>query len=254
MEEQKFTKIPEVKEKKPYILMENNVGIHNSDLEATRTRLLKGNSYKDLSTIIIVPTRGMVHAKWVQAFSALMKPMNQKSIVMWMVGMEVSVAYNSAISAILANDDLKNWKYVLSIEDDVLPPPDGLLKLYENIENYDVVGGIYWLKGEEHSQPMIYGNPDVHPKNYIPQIPIPDTIQRCNGMGQGFHLYRMSCFTRMKGPIWFKTLQDFSYQTGSQCMTQDLYFYQEGSKLGFKYACDTRVRCGHYSIEADIVW
>ena len=126
---QEFTKIPEIKEKKPYILMENNVGIHNSDLEKTRTRLLKGNSYKDLSTIIIVPTRGMIPAPWVQAYGALIKPMNQKVTTLFCSGDEVGISYNNAINMILSNSELCQWKFILTYEDDVIPPPDGLLRL-----------------------------------------------------------------------------------------------------------------------------
>jgi len=73
-------------------------------------------------------------------------------------------------------------------------------------------------------------------------------------MGMGFNLFKMSCFTRMKGPEWFKTLQTWSPQVGGQAMTQDIYFYENGSKLGFKYACDTSVRCAHYDHIENIYW
>ena len=37
---------------------------------------------------------------------------------------------------------------MLTLEDDNLPPPDGLLRLYESIEAgpYDAVGGLYWTR------------------------------------------------------------------------------------------------------------
>ena len=250
---QQFTKMHEVKEKKPYILMENNVGVHNSDLEATRSRLLKGISYKDTSTIIIVPTRGMIPAPWVQAYTQLIKPMNSRITTLFCSGDEVSISYNNAINMILNNETLKSWKYVLTYEDDVIPPPDGLLKLYEHIGDYDVLGGLYFLKGEGGSA-QIFGRTDEYPKNYLPQVPMIDAIQPCWAMGMGFNLYKMSCFTRMKGPEWFKTVQEWNPQTGGAQMTQDIYFYENGSKLGFKYACDTSVRCAHYDHENNIYW
>ena len=42
------------------------VGRHNSDLDTSAERLEKSKSYKDLSTIIICPTRGQVPARVVQ--------------------------------------------------------------------------------------------------------------------------------------------------------------------------------------------
>ena len=254
MSKEKFTKMPELpKEKKPYILMENNAGIHNQDLEATRTRLLKGTSYKDMSTIIIVPTRGMISAHWVQAYGQLIKPMNQKCMTLYAEGDEVGIAYNNAINMILNNDELKKFKFILTYEDDIIPPPDGLLKLHEHIGDYDVLGGLYFLKNIEGTA-QLFGNPNEFPKNHLPQVPIPDTIQPCNSMGMGFHLFKISVFTRMKGPEWFKTVQAWTPGVGGSQLTQDIYFYENGSKLGFKYACDTSVRCGHWDSENLICW
>ena len=39
---------------KPQIILPD-VGAHNRDLERTRTRLLKGQSYRDLSTVCVIP-------------------------------------------------------------------------------------------------------------------------------------------------------------------------------------------------------
>ena len=41
---------------------------------------------------------------------------------------------------------------------------------------------------------------------------------------------------------------------GSACYTQDLYFYEDARKHGYRFACDTRVKVGHYYYQNDIVW
>jgi len=161
------------------IVIPNTEGFHNSN-PLSANRLTKSKTYKDLSTIIICPTRGQIPAKVVQSWMGLMRPMNQKVIgPLFAIGMEVGEAYNQMIQNILNNPELATYKYILTIEEDNMPPADGLMKLYENIDNYDVVGGIYWTKGDE-GQPMIYGDPSVLPKNFIPQVPKPETIQPCN--------------------------------------------------------------------------
>lgn len=213
-----------------------------------------GRAYKDLSTICVVPTRGVIPAKVVQSWMGLMAPMNQKFTRLFVIGMEVGDAYSQAVETILNHPDLKNWKYMLTLEEDNMPPPDGLLKLYENIEKFDAVGGIYWTKGEG-GMPMIYGDPNTFPKNFIPQLPKPETIQPCNGLGMGFTLFRMDMFKNRDLPKpYFKTKQEYEPGKGVSSYTQDLYFFENAAKLGYKFACDTRVKVGHYDIGADITW
>ncbi|TSC51860.1 MAG: hypothetical protein LiPW41_807 [Parcubacteria group bacterium LiPW_41] len=225
-------------------------GIHS---EHSIPRVIQGNTYKDLSTIIVIPTRGIVHAKAVSSWWALIQPMNQKCTKVFAVGMEVGEAYNNMIEQILANEELSKWKYILTLEEDNLPPPDGLLRLYENAEEYDVIGGLYWTKGEE-GQPMIYGEGKEGDLHFRPQPPSKD-IQECDGLGMGFTLFKTKIFKdeRIEKP-WFKTCQEFSPEKGAKMYTQDLYFFEHIRKLGYKVACDTRVKVGHLDVNTDIVW
>lgn len=239
----------------PQIVVPDYRGIHNQDQISTNARLEKSKSYRDLSTIIICPTRGQIPAKVVQSWMGLMRPMNQKVIgPLFAIGMEVGEAYNSMIEMILQNPELSKWKYILTIEEDNMPPPDGLLKLYEHMDEYDVIGGLYWTKGEG-GQPMIYGDPKVQPLNFIPQMPISEGIQPANGLGMGFHLFKLDMFKdeKIQRP-WFQTLQEFVPGVGAKAYTQDLYFYENAGKEGYKFACDTRVKVGHYDFVNDIVW
>lgn len=227
-------------------------GYHNNSDFASR--LTKSKSYQDLSTIIICPTRGVIPARVVTSWMGLMRPMNQKVIgPMFASGMEVGEAYNAMIEGIVNNPDLASFKYILTVEEDNAPPADGLLKLYENMDKYDVIGGLYWTKGEG-GQPMIYGNPAEMPRNFIPQVPVGD-IQPANGLGMGFNLFKMDIFKNPKlEKPWFKTVQEVVPGAGAKAYTQDLYFYENASRLGYKFACDNRVRVGHYDYANDFMW
>lgn len=231
-----------------------DIGIHNRDLDESNSRLDKSKSYQDLSTIIVCPTRGVIPARVVQSWLGMLRPMNQKIIgPLFAVGMEVGEAYNSLFEMVINNPELSKWKYILTIEEDNMPPPDGLLKLYESMDKYDVVQGLYWTKGEG-GQPMCYGDPKVFPKNFIPQKPIVDTVIECNGLGMGFNLFKLDIFKNpeLKKP-WFKTVQEV-VSGGARAYTQDLYFYENAARLGYRYACDCRVKTGHYDLQNDIVW
>ena len=224
----------------------------NGNLEATRNRLIRGNSYKDLSTIMVMPTRGMIPSKVVQSLLGLASPMNQKFLRIFIEKMEVGEAYNHAIQLILDNPELSKWKYVLTCEEDNIVPPDGLLKLYESMDKFDVVSGLYFVKGESGAA-MIYGNVNEHPANFIPQVPITDAVMQCRGTGMGFCLFKLDMFKKIPKP-WFKTLQEYQYGQGMRAATQDLYFAQEAAKHGFKFAVDCRIRVGHYDAVNDIVY
>jgi hypothetical protein len=230
----------------------DDIGAHNGQLDQSIGRLKKGNTYKDLSTIWITPTRGNLQPRVVGSWMALMRPMNQPFIgPLFMDQDEVGVAYQKAFDMILEHPELSKWKFILTVEQDNLPPSDGIMRLYESIEKgYDCVAGLYWTKGDT-GQPMIYGNPMVMPKNFVPQVPVPDSLQWCNGLGFGFNLWSIDAFkTKLKDmpKPWFKTIQEPGRQ-----YTQDLWFYQESAKYGFRCACNTSVRVGHID-EHGFVW
>ena len=249
----------------PQILLPD-YGELNRDLRRQRDRLERGGTYRDLSTICVTPLPNEINenglnikvtglpVRVVSALRSLITPMNQKFIWFPIVGMEVGAAYEAAVDMILANPDLSTWKYLLTFEWDNIPPPDGLMKLYESIDEYDVVGGLYWTKGEG-GQPMCYGDPSVMPRNFIPQLPPLDAVQRYNGLGMGFNLFNLSIFKNPKLPRpWFKSQQDFTPGVGFKGFSQDLYFYNNAGEHGYKFACDSRVKVGHLAVAEDKVW
>jgi len=238
-------------DKKPQIVIQGLEGYHNTISDQEN---LKKNAYKDLSTICIVPTRGTIPAKIVQSWMGLMSPMNQKFMRIFSIGMEVGAAYSQTIENIIEHPELSKFKYILTLEEDNAPPPDGLLRLYENMDKYDVIGGLYWTKGPE-GKPMCYGNPEVFPVNFVPFMPQPDTVTRCNGLGMGFTLFKMEIFKNKKlAKPFFQTVQSYTPGVGTQGYTQDLKFFENAGKLGYKFACDSRVKVGHYDVENDHMW
>lgn len=238
----------------PLIISTPNVGIHNADLEGSANRVKGGKGYRDQSTVCLIPTRGMISARVVESWMGLMTPMNQKFMRIFMQGYEVGDAYERGIQAILNHPELSTWKYVLTLEEDNIPPPDGLIRLLENVDRYPAgLGALYWTKGHG-GQPMIYGNP-TEALNFRPQVPIPNSIQPCNGLGMGFTLFSMDVFKdpRFERP-WFKTVQEYDPATGAALGTQDLYFFSKARQLGYDVACDTRVKVGHYDAATDTIW
>ena len=166
--------------------------------------------------------------------------------------MEVGHAYSAALEGILAHPELKDWEFVLTIEHDNLPPQDGVIKLIEDLENHPelaCVGGLYFTKGEGGCA-QIWGDPGDPVVNFRPQIPKPNTIQECVGTGMGFNLFRLSMFrdARLPRPL-FQTKKGIG-----GAATQDLAFWGEARKYGYRCAIDTAVKVGHLDVASDTVW
>jgi hypothetical protein len=208
-------------------------------------------SFQDTSMCVVIPSREpFLHTTFVQVLQSLMWPMNQRRYMFFVSGAEVGKAYDEQVKAILGVPELAACKYLLTIEDDTLPPPEAVLRLVEAIEAgpFDGVGGLYWTKGEIN-MPMCYGDPaefartgvlDFRPRDVSAAVQNGGAMVECNGIAMGCSLYRMSLFREISAP-WFVTLNE----PGQGSATQDLYFCSKARRAGKRFATDCRVRCAH---------
>jgi hypothetical protein len=238
---------------KPEIVVPG-LGRHNLDLQASASRILEGATWKKQRVIVMVPSANMIPAKVALAQWNLIFPPNQAVFKMLCLGMEVGDAYSEAIQFVLEHPDLKDWEYILSLEHDNIPPCDGLVKLIKRMEDhpeYACIGGLYWTKGEG-GVPQIWGDPKDPQLNFRPQPPVPGELVECCGTGMGFNLWRLSMFKdeKLRRP-WFKTLNG---SEGEGVGTQDLHFWGDARKHGYRCAVDCDVLVGHYDASSDISW
>ena len=217
---------------------------------------MKSGIFNDLSTVLITPTRGWLHCAHVVASSGMIRPFNHKIAgPLYARGMEVGEAYNQLIADILENPEYSKFKFILTLEDDMIPPLDGMIRLYRNIGDYDGIGGLYWTKGE-NGLPLMFGDPtnsEVNTEiNFLPVVPKTNETQPVYGSGMGFNLWKMDVFRRMEAP-WFETVAKVENGAGVT-MTQDIAFFKKAHALGMKFAIDTSCRVGHFDVDQEIVW
>lgn len=240
---------------KPQLVVQDFGGAHNKDLHATRARLIKGGSWKKQRIVEIMPAAALVPAKCVLSWRNLFFPPNNQVVRLLAQGMEVGDAYSTAIEQVLAHPELSQWEYILTMEHDNAPPPDGVIKLLEHMEShpeFSCIGGLYATKGEGGVF-QIWGDPKDPTPNFRPQLPDPSgSLVECCGTGMGFNLFRISMFkdTRLKRPL-FKTLNG---SNGEGIGTQDLTFWSDARKYGYRCAIACDVKVGHYSFEEDFMW
>jgi hypothetical protein len=228
------------------------VGKHNEAFEGSAARIMQGASWKKQRIVVLLPAADTISTKVALSHWNLIFPPNNGVYRMLCLGMEVGDAYSSAIEAVLAEPTIKDWEYFLTIEHDNVVPPDGVLQLVESMDAHpelSAISGLYWTKGPEGA-PQVWGDPSDPVLNFRPQIPRPDLVQECCGIGMGFGLWRIKMFTDkgLRRP-WFKT------QAGKEGVgTQDLFFWSDARKHGYRCAVDTRVKVGHYDPITEIVW
>jgi len=245
---------------KPQFVMADFGGKHNAEPEKTTARLLKGSSWKKQRIIVILPAAEKVSAKCMLSWWNLAFPPNNGVVKILAQGMEVGDAYSTAIENILANDELKKWEYILTVEHDNAPPSHGVVKLVDEMElhpEYACIGGLYFTKGEGGCA-QIWGDISDPVLNYRPQPPDPKGgLVECYGTGMGFNLWRLKMFTdkRLAKP-WFKTHTGIDNKGVG---TQDLAFWSEARKYGYRCAIDCSVKVGHHALdgqfgEPDTMW
>lgn len=227
-------------------------GRHNDGIEAAFHRIVEGASWKKQRIIVIMPAARDIPTKVALSHMGLIFPPNQPVFRMLALGQEVGEAYSNAIDAIVEHPELSEWEYVLTIEHDNTPPPDGVIALVRQMDlhpEFDCIGGLYWTKGEG-GVPQIWGDPADPVLNFRPQPPRVGELQECCGTGMGFNLWRISMFKdeRLKKPL-FRTI------AGAEGVgTQDLSFWAEARKYGHRCAIDCAVLVGHYDKVTEICW
>lgn len=236
----------------PQLVIQDFGGAHNKDLGQTRARLIKGASWKKQRVVVVIPAGESIPAKVALSHWNLIFPPNNGVVRILAQGMEVGDAYSSAIEQVLAHPDLSQWEFLLTLEHDNMPPGDGVIKLIAQMEAHPelaCIGGLYFTKGEG-GVAQIWGDPSDPVVNFRPQLPAAGQLVECCGTGMGFNLWRLSLFKddRLKKP-WFRTL------AGKDGVgTQDLVFWGDARKYGYRCAVDCSVLTGHYDQVTDQVW
>jgi hypothetical protein len=237
--------------KKPEIVL-TSYGRHNENIEDTFSRIYEGASWKKQRIVVIIPSATNIPVKVAFSIWNLMFPPNQPVYKMLALGMEVGDAYSNAIEVILDHPELSQWEYILTVEHDNVPPPDGvarLIKIMDEHPEYSAVSGLYFTKGES-GVAQIWGDPKDHILNFRPQPPVPGQLIECCGTGMGFVLWRISMFKdpKLRKP-WFVT------KFGAEGLsTQDLYFWADARKYGYRCAVDCATTVGHYDSTTGITW
>lgn len=229
-------------------------------VSAERVVVIEGDTFRERDTVCIVPTRGKIHWAAVAAWNNMFSPANSRKSVLFAVGHEVGRAYEAVVEYAVNDPVLRRWPYILTLEDDTLPPRDAHLRLVEAMEQhpeYVAIGALYHSKGELRF-PMAFGDPEryetIGELDFLPREEASKSrdLIEVNGVAMGCTMWRTSIFREMPRP-WFRTEQQFDRESGAKMMTQDLYFCRALREKGHRVAVHCGIRCGHLDVATGVV-
>jgi hypothetical protein len=226
-----------------------NQGRNNADLSEAVQRLAEQATWRDSRTIILSPCGHQVPLQTVAAWTSLHTPPNSAIARLFTQNLEVGHAYTQSIEGILQDSRLSDMPFLCTAEHDNLPPPRGLIDLIGQLHRHPelaAVSGLYFAKAKDGFA-HIYGEPGQ--THLRPQLPDPNGgLVECRGIAMGFAVFRVEMFrdVRLRRP-WFLSGQN-------PVGTQDLYFWDDAARLGYRCAVDCSVRVGHLDTASGIVW
>lgn len=242
---------------------------------------LKNDDVRLHRVLLGTPSLGTVRMEWHNAVTGLVVPCNWSNSTSTPLGFLVDDAQNLLVDQCLRD----GFQWLLLLEDDVVPPPDLLLRFAKYIAAGDepIVSGLYHLKGSD--EPLIYrGRGNGAYRKFTPgeRIRVDGIPTGCclihrhilrvlhteaepytlRANGQGITLKRV-----------FQTPRSAFVDEGTGAYqkligTSDLHFCDEVrakgvlatagwpklQKLRYPYLCDTAIRCGHIDRDTGVIY
>ncbi len=209
--------------------------------------------------LVAIPTLGMVPIEWALTMLRLQWPMNCHKESLMVKGLEVGVARNS-----IAEEALKinpGPEYILFLGDDVLVSWNSFMILWDEMKkgSYDVLAGLYYIKGDKYSPPMPILFRDDYEGFMTPgkDFKVGDIVH-ADIVGMDFTLIRTSIFKDLGDPPWFKTADlDDMYDPVKHSLsvfTEDVFFCKKVKAAGLRIGCHTNCKISHYNIQSGECW
>lgn len=196
-----------------------------------------------MSVVIARVHGGLVDSRFWNSYETLVKPEGALPAVV--ERLHVDRARNEIVDMVLnpekprppqfPNGVDRRYKaatHVLFIDDDMIVPPNGLMRLLSHKE--PIVGGLYFGRQPPHL-PIAYRH--IKDNQWIPITKFGAGLQEVDAIGFGFILVERTVLEKMQRP-WF----EFSDRMG-----EDMYFCEQAKKLGYRILLDADIKCKHLS-------
>lgn len=198
--------------------------------------------------VIGIPTFGTVSTEWALNFHMLGVGLAVYVGYYPVKGKRVDVAKEEICQK--AVNDGADWVFL--IDDDVMPPPNTLLKMTKMAFGppyYDIINGVYFSKSEPPMPLMFRGDMKGSYWNWH----VGDVV-KIDAAGAGCTFIKTKVLKKIEkelGKPWFSVDYNYNpedpndFSPPSAGATEDLYFYKKARTCGFQTWCDTSIQCIH---------
>lgn len=206
-----------------------------------------------------VPTFGMMDWRFWQATVRLATPMNSISQLMTVCRKEVGEARTDIAKFLMGMPPERRPRYLFFLGDDMLPPWDGLIRLWDEVElgQWDILSGLYYLKCDPPT-PCAWRGSKAGPMK--PGVDfVPGEVISVDVCGLDFCLIRAEVFERLGEPPWFQTeirfkQVDLKGNGEMQKSTEDGFFMKKCREAGLRIGIHTGIRVGHLNVKTGQVY
>lgn len=201
-----------------------------------------------VNVVVGIPSFGMLSTYFYQSMKGQQYPLVSSAVDKIVLNKPIADARNEIVQYALD----QGANYIFWVDDDVIPPPDAFLKMYNHQK--DIVNGVYWSKSNP-PMPLLFRN---HLEGPYWDWHIGDFIE-IDAAGNGLTLVKTDVYRKISetvGGPWYST-EYVSFKNATQSPannTEDLYFYWKAKKAGFKIWADTSIQAFHYEKNTQVLY
>lgn len=226
-------------------------------------------SHQRCHIMCTILTLGFVPIEFLVGFGRMQMPINGQVFQHIIKGFEVGEARTMAVKHILSMPKEQRPRYLFFLGDDMLPPWDGFVRLYEEAEagGWDCLTGLYYWKGEPPT-PLTWRND--HIGRLLPgrDFKVGEVIW-VDLTGLDFTLIRVSLLEefaeRYPGEDFFRTgpslrkgmpeaVKQYALPESVVTHTEDVWFYGKVREMGKKIGVHTGVRVAHLDVKSGMIY
>jgi len=145
--------------------------------------------------------------------------------------------------------------YLLFIDTDVIMSSDAVVKLWKERDNFDIVSGLYFKKGSNHT-PVAYDTTKIDDDGIMQWRVISNwdgkSVIPVEAVGMGICLIPRAVFEKLEKPYFKMDLMDIGSSEKYSPLGEDIYFCKKVRDKGITIGLHTGCQCYHVREDAVI--
>lgn len=235
----------------------------------TRIEEIELGSHQRCHIMCTILTLGKVPIEFLVGFGRMQMPINGQVFQHIIKGMEVGKGRDMAAQHIMAMSKEQRPRWLFFLGDDMIPPWDGFVRLYEEAEanKWDCLTGLYYWKGEPPT-PLTWRHDTVGRLLPGKHFKVGEVIW-VDLTGLDFTLIRVELLERFAekypGQPFFKTgpslrkgmpesIRQYALPESVVTHTEDVWFYGKVKELGGRIGVHTGVRVAHLDVHTGMIY